>query len=496
MRSRALIAAVLTPLLIGLGAGPAAPGTPAGTTAATEGDEDVASAGLPSPRLGAVAVERGRTHSRLSATVHVDRERKRLGFRVSFTRGTPDTWGRVWVGRRDGKGGCTRAVVMQGRGADISTWTVREPGGELVPIAEDYSRPGSSTRLLELHRPTLPDACAVAELWRGNSSGPEEAVVVGERDITRPISDGSAFTQFPIKFRLRWGRTTTVPVDITSSLTGPSALSGIRVALAPSGQGQVVQAATVPAPVDWDFWAGGFETTVDMEVTPIQEWGTRALPSFTTDNGTWLRKARKVQIWHRPPTDWEGSLAGHIYWNRRGALPWSVRRLSFQDDTWVYLHDNGAAVPRCTGSSPRWGRGCHRYWYDAATGRLQIGQLRAQVTDDGWWWQEETYDRSDQVRTLARGETRFYRGRGKGVDCCPLSRAWVWLWKNGRYRIERGTQVETGYYRSLARGAMRLDKGARGGRTRLVTLSFFGRVVDGRWETREVWFADTRTRPR
>ena len=71
----------------------------------------------------------------------------------------------------------------------------------------------------------------------------------------------------------------------------------------------------------------------------------------------------------------------------------------------------------------------------------------------------------------------------------------MWLWKTGRYRIERGRQVETGYYRSLARGAVRLDQGARGGRTRKVTLSFFGRVVDGRWETREVWLADTRTRP-
>jgi hypothetical protein len=98
------------------------------------------------------------------------------------------------------------------------------------------------------------------------------------------------------------------------------------------------------------------------------------------------------------------------------------------------------------------------------------------------------------VRTLDRGKTRHYRGRGKSVECCPFPRARVWLWKNGRYRIERGPEVETGYYRSLARGAIRLDKGARGGRTRLVTLSFFGRVVDGRWQTSEVWFADTRTR--
>ena len=414
---------------------------------------------------------------------------------MSFTRGTPDTWGRIWVGKRDGQGGCTHTVVMQGRSADTASWTVRESDGTPIPIAHDYSRPGSSTRLLELNRPSLPDACAVAELWRSDAGGPENAVVVGERDITRAISDGSAFTQFPIKFRLRWGQTTTVPVDVSSSLTGPSELSDIRVALEPTGQGPVVQAVTAPAPVDWDFWKDGFATTVNMQVTPTQEWGTRARPSLTTDNGTWLRKPRKLQIWHRPPTGWEGSLAGRIYWNRRDALPWSIRRLSFQNDTWVYMHDNGAVVPRCTESSPRWGRGCHRYWYDAASGNLQIGQLRARVTDDGWWWQGESFDRSDQVRTLAAGSTRFYRGRGKSVECCPLPRARVWLWKTGRYRIERGRQVETGYYRSLARGAVRLDQGARGGRTRKVTLSFFGRVVDGRWETREVWLADTRTRP-
>ena len=126
MRSRALIAAVLTPLLIGLGAGPAAPGTPA----AADGDEAVASAVLPSPRLGVVAVERRSTGSRLSATVHIDRRRERLGFRVSFKRGTPDTWGRVWIGKRDGEGDCTRTVVMQGRSADVSTWTVRESGAD------------------------------------------------------------------------------------------------------------------------------------------------------------------------------------------------------------------------------------------------------------------------------------------------------------------------------------------------------------------------------
>ncbi len=490
MRSRALIAAVLTPLLIGLGAGPAAPGTPT----AAEGDELVASAALPSPRLGVVAVERRSTGSRLSATLHVDRARKRLGFRVSFTRGTADTWGRIWVGKRDGQGGCTRTVVMQGRSADVSTWTVREPGGAQVPIAEDYSRPGSSTRLLALNRPSLPDACAVAELWSGGSGGPEDAVAVGKRDITRAISDGSAFTQFPIKFRLQWGQPTTIPVDVSSSLTGPSALSDIKMSLTPTSQGPVVQAVTVPAPVDWDFWADGFATTVDMKVTPIEEWGTRARPSFTTDKGTWLRKPRKLQIWHRPPTGWEGTLAGRIYWNRRDAQPWSIRRLSFQDDGWVYLHDHRDVVPRCSESSPKWSRGCHRYWYDASSGRLQIGQLRAQVTDDGWWWQGETYDRSDQVRVLRPGATRFYRG-STSVARSRLSGARVWLWKNGRYRIERGRQVEAGYYRSLARGAIRLDKGARGGPTRKATLSFFGRIVDGRWQTSEVWFDDTRTRP-
>jgi hypothetical protein len=439
-------------------------------------------------------VERRSTGSRLSATVHIDRRRERLGFRVSFKRGTPDTWGRVWIGKRDGEGDCTRTVVMQGRSADVSTWTVRESGAP-IPIAHDYSRPGAGIRLLELNRPSLPDACAVAELWRGDAGGPAEAVAVGERDITRVISDGSAFTQFPIKLRLRWGQTTTVPVDVSSSLTGPSALSDIRVALEPvAGQGPVVQAAIAPAPVDWDFWKDGFATTVNMAVTPTKEWGTRARPSFTTDNGTWLRKPRKLQIWHRPPTGWEGTLAGRIYWNRRDAQPWSIRRLSFQADGWVYVHDHKDVVPRCTESSPKWSWGCHRYWYDASSGQLQIGQLRARVTEDGWWWQGETYDRSDQVRVLAPGATRFYRG-SRTVACCPLPRARVWLWKNGRYRIERGRQVETGHYRSLARGAIRLDQGARGGRTRKVTLSFFGRVVDGRWRTSEVWFADTRTRP-
>ncbi len=485
MRSRALILTLVAPLLATAGPGP-------GHADATDDSTPERAAAIADPRLGEVTV--AGAGASLVSDIHVDAGLQRIGLSISFTRPDATTWGRVWLGERNGNGGCTREVVVQGRSTDASAWVVREAGGGAVPVDADYSASGFRQLRVELDRPALPDACTVAELWSGTTSGPTQLISAGDRDVTRGILERSVQASFPVKYRLWWGETTTFPVSMSSALTQPSAITDVTVAFGTTtSQGPVVDASA--APLDWDFWADG-PTHVDLPVTPTAQWGTRVLPSVTADEGTRVLGTRRVFIRHKPPTDWDGTLAGRRYWhpdNRLGSAEFPS--LTFLDDTWVYLHFNGKVVPECTQTSPRWGFGCQRYWYDADTGRLQIGQLRARVTDTGWWWQDEAWDRSYRVRTFARGETRRYHGVGRTQICCTYPRAEVWLRKDGSYRIVRGKQDQRGHYKAIGSSRLRLDAGPRGGRTRVVQLDFFGVVDDGAWQLRRVRLGNTLTLP-
>jgi hypothetical protein len=485
MRSRALILALVAPLLAAAGSSPGHAEDSDGVTARA--------AAVASPRFGFARVDDAGSGTHLTAGIHVDPGLERLGLSVSFIRPDTSTWGRVWLGEPTGGGGCTHEVVLQGSSKDASTWVAREAGGAAVPVVADYSESAYRQLRVQLDRPGLPDGCAVAELWSGNAGGPTQLVKAGERTVTDKVAERSLLARFKVKYRVPWGETTITDVNLSTDLSGPSVITGVVLGLAPTSQGQVVDAES--APIDWDFWADG-STDADLPVTPVLPWGTRVLPSVTADEGTRYGGDRRIFIRSKAPTDWVGTLAGERYWHpaeRLGAAQFPG--LTFLDDTWVYIHRNSKVVRECTASTPQWGWGCHRYWYDADTGRLQLGQLQARVTDTGWWWQGDEYDRSFQVRSFARGETRNYHGTGTTQICCHHPKAEVSLRKDGRYRIVRGRQTERGHYRAIGSSMLRLDPGPRGGRTKVVQLDFFGRMVDGSWQLRRVRLGNTLTLP-
>jgi hypothetical protein len=485
MRSRALILALVAPLLAAVASSPGHAEDSDGVTSRA--------AAVASPRFGFAQVDDPGSGTHLTAGVHVDPGLQRVGLSVSFTRPDTSTWGRVWLGETTGGGGCTHEVVLQGSSKDASTWVAREAGGAAIPVVADYSATAYRQLRVQLTRPGLPDGCVVAELWSGNTGGPTELVKAGERALTNKIAERSLLARFKVKYRVTWGETTVTDVGLSTYLNGPSVITDVVLGLAPTSQGQVVDAES--APIDWDFWADG-STDADLPVTPVQPWGTRVLPSVTADEGTRYGGDRRIFIRSKAPTDWVGTLAGERYWHpaeRLGANEFPG--LTFLDDTWVFIHRNSKVVRECTSSTPQWGWGCHRYWYDAATGRLQLGQLQARVTDTGWWWQGDAYDRSFQVRSFARGETRNYHGTGTTQICCHHPKAEVSLRKDGRYRIVRGRQTERGHYRAIGSSMLRLDPGPRGGRTKVVQLDFFGRMVDGTWQLRRVRLGNTLTLP-
>lgn len=485
MRARALILTLVAPLLAAAGSSPAHAADSDGVTPRA--------AAVASPRFGFARVDDNGSGTHLTGGIHVDPGLQRIGLSVNFTRPDTDTWGRVWLGEPTGGDGCTRDVVVQGRSKDASTWVAREAGGAAVPVVADYSASAYRQLRLQLSRPALPDGCAVAELWSGDAGGPTQLIKTGERTLTGKILERSVFARFQVKYRVPWGETTVTDVNLSADLNGPSVITDVIVGLAAASQGQVVDATS--APIDWDFWADG-STDVDLPVTPVEPWGTRVRPSVSADEGTRFGGDRRLFVRSKAPTDWVGSLAGERYWYPHAKLGRiDFPGLTFLDDTWVYIHRNSKTVRECSDATPQWGWGCHRYWYDEDTGRLQLGQLQARVTDTGWWWQGDDYDRSFRVRSFARGETRNYHGTGTTQICCHHPKADVRLRKDGRYRIVRGRLVERGHYRAIGSSMLRLDPGRRGGRTKVVQLDFFGRLVDGTWRLRRVRLGNTLTLP-
>ena len=413
---------------------------------------------------------------------------------MSFTRPDPSIWGRVWLGEPTGGGGCTHGVVLQGSSKDASTWVAREAGGAAVPVVADYSATAYRQLRVQLDRPGLPDGCAVAELWSGNAGGPTQLIKTGERILTDKVLERSVLARFKVKYRVPFGRTTVTDVGLSTDLRRPSVITDVVLGLAPGsagsgGRGRVRadRLGLLGRRVDGGRPTGHPGRALGHPGAAAASPRTRAPVTAGTDgssSGAGL-----------PPTG-IGTLAGHRYWQpdkRLGADEFPG--LTFLDDTWVYIHRNSKVVKECTASTPQWGWGCHRYWYDAATGRLQLGQLRARVTDTGWWWQGEEWDRSYRVHSFARGETRFYHGVGTTQICCTHPRAEVWLRKNGRYRIVRGKKTERGHYRAIGSSRLRLDAGPRGGRTRVVQLDFFGVRVDGSRRLERVRLGNTLTRP-
>ena len=155
--------------------------------------------------------------------------------------------------------------------------------------------------------------------------------------------------------------------------------------------------------------------------------------------------------------------------------------MTFVDDEWVHLAADSVRYqsPTCAAVFEEWNQGCHRYWYDADTGRLQIDDLRARVTERGWWWQGRGWDKAFKVRTLQAGATRRFHGTGDTLPCVDTGRtgcsyftpAEVWLTKDGRFRWTRGSRGQRGHYEALADSRLQLDPVVRTSRVTRRTQS-------------------------
>ena len=460
------------------------------------------------PRAGDVWVRSAQHGARFDGRVHIDASSHRLGF--DFRLNPPNEgslWARVWFGEREEKG-CTREVVLQGTSRHTSSWSVHEADGTPISIAANYSENAAGIHRVrfQLDRPKLPDGCAAAEWWEGNETGPTKRVVKGNSNRLFRLTSPPLATS-PRQLSLTWGETSISTLTVREYVWAPSILQELSLSLGRTHfQPTVVSAKSEPIAL-WDFWRDG-PAQIDLPVTPTKPWGTHAYLNLTTAaRGTVIVDLIRLWIRHASPTDWIGSRSGARLWRPRTNLyghPFQPT-MTFVDDEWVHLAANSVRYqsPTCAAVSDKWNEGCHRYWYDADTGRLQIDDLQARVTERGWWWQGSNWDESYRVRTLQPGATRHYHGTGDTLPCADVNRtgcsrfaqAEVWLSKDGSYRWIRGSRDERGHYESLADSRLRLDRGTPGGKTKTLPLGIFGRVIDGNWRVLRFRLGNTVTRP-
>lgn len=507
MRKRALIP-VLVISLLPTGIAHAATTRTLGHTAAPEPQDVIAIAAASMPRRGFVSANLPGRHARLRGAVHVDDTLQRLGFSFAFHPPESGTiWARLWFGEREEDGGCSREVVLQGTGRRTGSWSVHEAGGSPIAVTADYSVNSRGDHQLrwQLDRPDLPGRCVRVEFWRGNANGPTTLLLETRPRRLVPVGNNAPGVSYPRELSLPWGETTATTGLLHAHAYMPTIVHDLSASLAPRPNRPAVVSAESEPIASWDFWRDG-SARIDLPATPTEPWGTSAELVVATANSVDTRGNVRLWISHPPPTDWVGSLSGVRLWIPRAR--WGrveQPTMSFVDGMWVHLAPNSTKYlqPTCQSVSDQWNEGCHRYWYDADTGRLQIDDLQARVTGRGWRWQRVHWNASYRVRTLAPGATRRYHGTGKVLPCAHFDRtgcsyfapAEVWLRKDGRYRWIRDNTDERGHYESLANSRLKLDPGEPGGKTRIVPLGIFGKIVNGEWRVIRFHLDNTMTKP-
>lgn len=125
---------------------------------------------------------------------------------------------------------------------------------------------------------------------------------------------------------------------------------------------------------------------VTIPITVTEEGEHTVEVTVTAGNGVSASQTFAFFVPFTPP-DWSDSLADHhvfepVTSDARVTPP--VASLWFLDDTWAYF-GQPVALPDCTGANPdetTVRQGCVPYWYDAATGQVQVGDWRGTVFDD------------------------------------------------------------------------------------------------------------------
>lgn len=262
----------------------------------------------------------------------------------------------------------------------------------------------------------------------------------------------------------------------------PSHLGSASYTFEPSSQYTLVSSPTMPTDVDlWtaEEWTGSFVFHADPSATYDIDLGTIGFTrdGVTTDRGCELRRT-KIPVSMPAPTDWAGSLAGKTWWWRSTSANSGIGEFDthaaaeFLDDEWVALTGRYQA-PRdapCDAADDE----CHRYYYDEATGRLQIDDRLLRPRGDGWTLRVGTRASRPALlpdRVIATVETgkRFsYDGRSRFGQRLVLR-------MNGSYRYTFGEdRTWTGRYRFVGGDVQELVLRRPGKDARHEVLLFFG----------------------
>jgi hypothetical protein len=280
----------------------------------------------------------------------------------------------------------------------------------------------------------------------------------------------------------------------------PSRFGSIDFTLDPGSDLAVASSPESATDVDlWtdDSWTG--DLVLDLD--PSELYFVKADGNVTIDGttGHWTCGGR-IPVTVPVPTDWEGTLAGQTWWKRGMASSSAVgdffthRTYEFLDDEWVYV-DGEYVEPRtepCTTVSADI-EGCHRYYYDADSNRLQIDDRLAKNRPGGWGMPSYSGSYADYtvdhvVRPVADGRRLAYTGDSGGWGSLTLRRDGTYRctswcagihesW-SGRYRFTAGELVlhkKGPDYRS----AVALFYAVHDGRTRLFDMDTHHRLL--RW---------------
>lgn len=245
---------------------------------------------------------------------------------------------------------------------------------------------------------------------------------------------------------VQWGEELDLAVEVRSApgayppagaIPQPSHLEAIDVTLDP-GAFTVTEPPALPADVDlWTdpSWHGAFVLQPDT----AEVYGVRLAGTITRDGATTDWTCGTVPVSMPVPTDWVGSLAGTTWWRRDTSSNSGIgsyqlhRTYEFLDGSWVFVSGEyaGARAEPCVTVKHRWPEGCHRYYYDEATGQLQIDDRRAKPDPVGWRLPQAgnrfvKLDRTHVVRPAAAGRRFSYSGSGVDGD--------LGLRRDGTYR--------------------------------------------------------------
>ncbi|HWJ82626.1 MAG TPA: hypothetical protein VNS55_10340 [Nocardioides sp.] len=238
-----------------------------------------------------------------------------------------------------------------------------------------------------------------------------------------------------------------VPVDVVPELPPGSDLA---------------LAQPVP-PQTLDLWTYDAPLTGTLMVRPTSLYTVRPRIRVTADGlslgedgvASYDQLTRRVTV--AAPTDWTGTLAGQTLWGRapdKWHQPYHAV-LTFLDDSWVYLSDQAAdPVPAsCDTVDAKLREGCHRYYYDQASGRLQLDDTRLEPTTAGWLlpWEPDPVRAGSSTAPVPAGTRLGYVGEGASFGCLPLRAAArgcavsdveLRLHRDGTYRFSKTSSLD------------------------------------------------------